>query len=33
LGKNDSEVLDDVIGINICKASNVYLEDNEIYFD
>ena len=33
LGENDTEVLDDTITINICEASNVYLDDNEIYYD
>ena len=33
LGDDDSEVLDDPIGIDICAASNVYLDDNEIYYD
>jgi len=33
LGQDDSEVLDEAISIDICKASNVYLDDNEIYFD
>ncbi|GAA0775270.1 hypothetical protein E1180_12440 [Roseibium denhamense] len=33
LGEDDSEVLDDPINIDICTASNVYLDDNEIYFD
>jgi len=33
LGDNDSEVLDDPIAIDICAASNVYLDDNEIYYD
>ena len=33
LGKDDSEVLDDPINIDICEASNVYLADNEIFFD
>ena len=33
LGENGSEVMDDPIGIDICEASNVYLDDNEIYFD
>jgi len=28
-----SEVVDDPISINICDASNVYLNDNEIYYD
>ncbi|MEM9631993.1 MAG: hypothetical protein AAGA50_11755 [Pseudomonadota bacterium] len=33
LGENDEEVLDDPINIDICSASNVYLDDNEIYYD
>ncbi|MTH98394.1 hypothetical protein [Roseibium sp. RKSG952] len=33
LGENDEEILDDPISINICDASNVYLDDNEIYYD
>lgn len=33
LGDNGGEVVDDPIAINICEASNVYLADNEIYFD
>ncbi|WP_428646038.1 hypothetical protein [Roseibium sp.] len=33
LGDDDSEVLDDPIDIDICEASNVYLDDNDIYFD
>lgn len=33
LGEDNSEVRDDPISIDICKASNVYLGDNEIYFD
>ena len=33
LGQSDNEVLDDPIDIDICKASNVYLDDNEIYYD
>lgn len=33
LGQDGGEVIDDEISINICEASNVYLEDNEIYFD
>lgn len=33
LGENDSEVLDEPIEIDICAASNVYLDDNEIYYD
>ncbi|MCV0429776.1 MAG: hypothetical protein K5905_30425 [Roseibium sp.] len=33
LGENDDEVMDDPIDIDICAASNVYLEDNEIYYD
>ena len=33
LGKGGGEVKDDPIGIDICKATNVYLHDNEITFD
>lgn len=33
LGEDDSEVLDDPIEIDICAASNVYMDDNEIYYD
>ncbi|WP_428523693.1 hypothetical protein [Roseibium sp.] len=33
LGADDSEVLDEPIAIDICAASNVYLDDNEIYYD
>lgn len=33
LGQDSSEILDDPIKIDICSASNVYLSDNEIYFD
>jgi hypothetical protein len=33
LGENDSEVLDDPISIDICDASNIHLDDNEIYYD
>lgn len=33
LGTDGGEVLDDPIDIDICEASNVYLDDNEIYFD
>jgi hypothetical protein len=33
LGENGDEVLDEPISIDICDASNVYLEDNEIYYD
>ena len=33
LGEGGEEILDDPIDIDICEASNVYLEDNEIYFD
>lgn len=33
LDQDGGEVLDDPIDINICEASNVYLGDNEIYFD
>ena len=33
LGQNGGEVLDEPISINICEASNVYVADNEIFFD
>lgn len=33
LGENGGEVMDEPIDIDICEASNVYLDDNEIYFD
>jgi hypothetical protein len=33
LGNNGGEVMDDPISIDICAASNVYLNDNEIYYD
>lgn len=33
LGDDGSEVLDDPIDIDICDASNVYLDDNEISYD
>ncbi len=33
LGADGSEVLDDPIDIDICDASNVYLDDNEITYD
>jgi len=33
LGADETEVLDEPISIDICEASNVYLADNEIYFD
>ena len=33
LGGDGSEVVDDPISIDICEASNVYLDDNEIYYD
>lgn len=33
LGSAGDEVLDDPIGIDICDASNIYLEDNDILFD
>ena len=32
-GKNGNEVKDDPVNIDICKASNVYLHDNDISFD
>lgn len=33
LGDDGSEVIDDPIAINICDASNVYLGDNEIFYN
>ena len=33
LGADDTEVVDEPISIDICAASNVYLGDNEIYYD
>lgn len=33
LGESSAEVLDDPIDIDICDASNVYLEDNNITYD
>jgi len=33
LGNDNNEVVDDPIAIDICDATNVYLFDNEIYFD
>jgi hypothetical protein len=33
LGGDGTEVIDDPISIDICDASNVYLGDNEIYYD
>ena len=33
LGTDGGEVLDEPIDIDICEASNVYLDDNEIYYD
>ncbi|MTI43613.1 hypothetical protein JM93_02837 [Roseibium hamelinense] len=33
LGEDGSEVMDEPISIDICAASNVYLDDNEIYYD
>ncbi|MEE4015366.1 hypothetical protein V1T76_25095 [Roseibium sp. FZY0029] len=33
LADDDTEVLDDPIDIDICEASNVYMDDNEIYYD
>lgn len=32
-GKSGGEVKDDPIRIDICKASNVYLHDNDVSFD
>lgn len=33
LSTDGDEVLDEPIGIDICDASNVYLDDNDIYYD
>lgn len=33
LGEQNDEVMDEPISIDICEATNVYLDDNEIYFD
>lgn len=33
VGEGGGEVLDEPISIDICEASNVYLEDNDISFD
>jgi len=33
LGADGDGVIDDPIAIDICAASNVYLDDNEIYYD
>ena len=33
LGEGGGEVIDDPISIDFCNSSNIYLEDNEIYFD
>jgi hypothetical protein len=33
LGADDTEGIDEEISIDICAASNVYLGDNEIYYD
>jgi len=33
LGADGSEVMDDPINIDICQASNVYVADNEIFYD
>lgn len=33
LGTDGSEVMDDPVSIDICEASNVYLDDNEMYYD
>lgn len=33
MGANGTEVQDDVTSIDICAATNVYLGDNEIFFD
>lgn len=33
LSKNGGEVLDDPINIDFCKATNVYLKDNDVTYD
>lgn len=33
LAAGGGEVVDDPFDINICDASNVYLDDNQIYYD
>lgn len=33
VGDDSGEVLDEPISIDICEASNVYLEDNDVSFD
>jgi len=33
VGDGGGEVFDDPISIDICEASNVYLEDNDVSFD
>lgn len=33
VGQDGGEVLDEPVGIDICEANNVYLEDNDISFD
>lgn len=33
VGEGGGEVLDEPINIDICEASNVYLEDNDVSFD
>lgn len=33
LAEDGSEIIDEPIAIDICEASNVYLGDNEIYFN
>lgn len=33
LGDDGNEVMDEPISIDICEASNVYLDDNEISYD
>lgn len=33
VGEGGGEILDDPIDIDICEASNVYLEDNDISYD
>lgn len=33
LGSDGGEVIDEPVSIDICAASNVYLADNEMYYD
>ena len=33
LSSDGGEVIDEPISIDICDASNIYLDDNEIYYD